>query len=141
MGTRGSGSIEHLLSPSAGIAKLSWRGNMPRGARGMSLGYPAKTSIPDLVIGLDSGGGDDDAAVIAFGFAAASVVEDDDVEAVSLFAVALGGGVAFVCGDPAVKLEARLSVDDHFSSWENFFRRIFGDVYHTWDFIWFGLTL
>ena len=71
----------------------------------MSLGYP----IPDLVIGLDSGGGDDDAAVIAFGFAAASVVEDDDVEAVSLFAVALGGGVAFVCGDPAVKLEARLS--------------------------------
>ena len=77
--------------------------------RGTSLGYPARTSRPGLIIGPDPGGDDDAAAVIAFGFVAASVVEDDDVVAVSLFAVAFGGGVAFVSGDPEVKFEAGLS--------------------------------
>lgn len=70
--------------------------------RSVSPGYPASTSRPDLMIGLD------DVGAFTFGVGGA-VVEYDEVVFVSLVvAVGLCGEVSFVRGDSEVKLEAGL---------------------------------
>jgi hypothetical protein len=37
------------------------------------------------------------------------------------------------------EIVGRDAIDMHFSNWENFFKRICGDVYQTTDFVWLGL--
>ena len=64
--------------------------------RGTSPGYPASTSKPDLMIGLDPD-------------VEGAAVEDGEVAFASLVAVGPGGEAAFARGDPEVKLDAGLS--------------------------------
>ena len=89
--------VEGTLDPSPGRRSVS---------RGTSPGYPASTSRPDLMIGIDPD--DDD----GFNFGVeGSLVEDDEVVLISLVAIGFDGEVAFVMGDSEVKVDAGLSVE------------------------------